>query len=397
MFWPGILTVFLSAGYAAVLCIVARGFKRLQPGVSSRQPPVTVMVAARNEAACIATCLEHLLRQDYPRERLEIIIVDDRSSDDTGRIVRRFADRHAHLKFVRITERSATMAPKKYALDLAIKQAKGEIILTTDADCRPQAGWVRCMVRHFQPQVGMVAGYNPYETPENTGNLFQEMLALDYFAMAAVAAASAGAGFPMSCSGGNLAYRKSIYRECGGFGRFANTISGDDDLFMQHVHETTNWKIRYALEPETQAPTAPPATFRDFLRQRIRYASKGLIYRRAVTLTLTAVYLLNLLLVAAPFSIFYLSASPLPYLLSFGIKTMAESGFLHRAMRVFKTRFPLRLFLLTCLLHPVYIVVAGLAGQLLPFKWKTETHRPRWAGAGKPARQSYTTTGADGI
>jgi len=107
--------------------------------------------------------------------------------------------------------------------------------------------------------------------------------------------------------------------------------------------------------------------------------------------------LLNLLLVAAPFSILSLNASAIPYLLSFGIKTMAESSFLHRAMSVFKTRFPFRLFLLTCLLHPVYIVVAGLAGQLLPFKWKNHTHRPRWSEAGKPARQNCTTTGAEGI
>jgi hypothetical protein len=227
-------------------------------------------------------------------------------------------------------------------------------------------------MRHFQPEVGMVAGFTPYHTGDRHGTRWQKILALDYFSMASVAAAAAGLGYPVSCCGGNLAYRKSVYHQVGGFRHIAGWISGDDDLFLEQIREQTGWQIRYMTEKETYVPTHPPENFGAFCQQRIRYASKGARYTSPVVAALFAVYSLNLMLVVggvmAVFSVFW----TLPALAAWLLKTTAERRFLITAKTVFDYHFDRQTFWLTAILHPAYITFAGLLGQFFDFHWKGE-------------------------
>lgn len=363
----------LLAIYLGLLAWLWRGFPRLRSGRSRAQPRISVIVAARNEEATIGHCLEALLAQSYPQERYEIIVIDDRSTDGTAQIVRNFAATHPRLRLLQVTERSP-LAPKKHAIDLGIRQARGDVIVTTDADCTPAPGWLAELIRYFEPNVGLVAGYNPYRTDGRFASRFHRMLALDYFAMACVAAASAGLGFPISCTGGNLAYRKELYEQLGGFSRKGRWVSGDDDLFLEQVRERTAWCIRYAVHPDTFVPTQPPEDLRAFVHQRIRYASKGGHYARPVTAALTVTYLLHLALVlgllVAP-----LAPNLLPvWALAFGVKSACDYAFLGRGARHLRHRLRPGVFLFTALVHPPYIVVAGFLGQVATFRWKGERY-----------------------
>jgi len=164
------------------------------------------------------------------------------------------------------------MSPKKNALNRGISIAKGEILLFTDADCVPQSNWITEMVRSFSSDVGLVGGYVATQ-----GEKFAHLLSeLDRLSLACVAAGTIGLGFPMTCSAGNLAYRKSVFVDVGGYSRIAKFVSGDDDLFLHLVRDLTNWNIAYCTT--TNVITQPPKSFKSFWNQRLRHASKGKSY-----------------------------------------------------------------------------------------------------------------------
>ncbi|MFQ5675858.1 MAG: glycosyltransferase, partial [bacterium] len=317
----------------------------------------------------------------------EIIVIDDRSKDRTYEIAESYARSYTQIKLLQIKDSSAYIAPKKRAIDFGIQQASGEIILTTDADCQPKSNWVAGMVKYFEADVGLVAGFNPYQA--NDDRVFNKILALDYFAMASVAAASIGLNFPISCSGGNLAYRKEVYHELGGFKDFSAWISGDDDFFLEQVREKSTWRIRYAIDPETHVPTLPPKNLREFVQQRIRYASKGRSYTAKVTAVLVGVYLMNTALVATGVFAFFNSTLFPAWALSVVLKSLAEFAFLRAAGKRLAVSFENPTFILTAFLHPIYILVIGLLGQTITFEWKGDRYGAKMPGA-KTQRFGYT-------
>lgn len=360
--------------YGILLVHLSSGFERLPDGNNKTRVPVSVIVAARNEEPNIEACLQALLAQDYPKELLQIIVVDDRSEDSTAEIVQKYARQYAHLRLIRIDDVLPGFAPKKRAIHAAIQEATGEVIFTTDADCIPGPRWIAQILTYFDPDVGMVAGYNPYRTNE-TADLFQKILALDYFAMAAVAAASAGLNYPVSCSGGNLAYRRVVYESINGFGDSRRAVSGDDDLFLHRVREQSGWQIRYSVLPQTFVPTKPPASFQEFLQQRIRYASKGLLYSKPVVLLLLGIFAMNAMLTTGCVYAFSDPFILLPLAAAFLAKAGCEWFFLKQATNCFQGRFPSAVFGVTSIVHPVYVTVAGLMGQVGQFSWKNDRYR----------------------
>jgi glycosyltransferase involved in cell wall biosynthesis len=122
---------------------------------------VSVVVAAHNELENLRTLLPLLLGQRYPR--YEIILVDDRSGDGSCDYLRHEAEAHGQLRLVRIDETPPGVAPKKYAVTLGIGAATHDIILLTDADCRPRSpDWIGRMAGKIGGDKEIVLGYSPY-------------------------------------------------------------------------------------------------------------------------------------------------------------------------------------------------------------------------------------------
>jgi glycosyltransferase involved in cell wall biosynthesis len=261
-------------------------------------PFVSVIVAVRDGESTISTCLQSIISQNYPRELLEIIIVDDHSKDDTLRLLQSL-QKFAGFLLLRNLTSGGYESSKKTALELAISRARGEILLFTDADCAPPPQWVRGMVSYFSPEVGLVAGFSPQTAIESCWNGF---LLCDSAAAAFVAAGTIGWGRGITCTGRNLAYRKQAYDDVGGFAALPDSISGDDDFMLQRIAAHPQWQIRYALDPETIVPAQGPQNLRHFMRQKQRHLSAGrhyspvgqlgyaLYHAANITLWLSAVY-----------------------------------------------------------------------------------------------------------
>ena len=182
-----------GAVYIASIAWLLRGLYRPEvEGDDGVSPSLSIIVAARNEEAVLEGCLEALQKQDYMGE-WEVVLVDDRSEDKTGEIAADWLNRWDRLRVVRAPDNTAFACPKKSALAVGIASAKGEVLLFTDADCRPRPDWARRTAARFAPDVGLVAGHA--HTLEGH-SLIQRVLSVENSAVGALGAGVLHRGVP---------------------------------------------------------------------------------------------------------------------------------------------------------------------------------------------------------
>jgi cellulose synthase/poly-beta-1,6-N-acetylglucosamine synthase-like glycosyltransferase len=371
-----IILIAVSIVYGFVLWGFVRGMLKLRQNrvvQYNNWPSVSVIVPARNESEVLERTLDSLLQQNYPGD-WEIVVVDDRSTDGTEAILHRLSETDSRLRCIRVTE-SHPLSPKKNALALGIRKSQGEIIVTTDADCVYDPYWLRSMITHMAPDVGVVAGLTVFDLPVDNVPAWQKIQWLDFISQQFLAAGAAGAGVPSSCNGSNLAYRRIVYQEISGFGRSADLVSGDDVLFAQRVSKRTAWKVVFNTQPESIVHSLPVLTIRDVLHQRIRWASKGLAYRRSMSVFLFGLYAYYLLWLAAPVMLFVAPAL-LPYIAAAAVwKTAWDYATLRIGCLVFRQQTLLRYFPPFAVLHVPLYPVFGFAGLFVPYRWKGEWYR----------------------
>lgn len=356
--------------YGAVLLVFLIGLFRLKEGRNDGCPTVSVIVPARDEEQNIGRCLTHLTAQTYPRGRYEIIVVDDQSMDRTAQIVHSFMEKHDHIRLIQINACPPGVSPKKHAVKRGIDVSTGEILFSTDADCIMKPGWIEGMVRYFEPDVGMVVGLTSYDLSDVRHPFLQHLQALDFLSHSFCAAGAIGMGWPINANANNLAYRRCAFEEAGGFGGFEHMISGDDDLLLQCVDRETDWKIRFAVSEDTFIQTRPVQTFRDFVHQRMRWASKGLHYRGMLKAFLGGTFLfLFLLFITVPLSGAGLLHSPIPVFCLLG-KIIVEGMVIIKGCTRFRRRDMLKYLLPSEIVHIPYILSAAIGGQFFPFEWK---------------------------
>ena len=262
------LTTSLCAVYITLIAIFLYGLFRRSRSVDAQRLSISVVVPARNEATNIDACLRSLAAQTYPDDHLEIIVVDDRSTDDTAAQIDKWTRRLPNLSRVSVTHQDYA-CPKKNALWQGIKHARGVIIFTTDADCRPGPNWIVSTLAHFASDVGMIIGHAPLLKSEKA---LSGMLSLQALIVSTLAAGSAGIGFPLTCSGRNMAYRRTAFDEVNGFNNIGHIIGGDDVLLMRQVAQKSAWKIRFNADADAFVPSASHPD--NLINRQVRYQSK---------------------------------------------------------------------------------------------------------------------------
>ncbi|RKY83394.1 hypothetical protein DRQ09_10130, partial [candidate division KSB1 bacterium] len=282
-----------------IMCIIFfAGLSRKKTERWNNKEFVSVIIAVRDEEKNIRDCLECLIKQTYPEELYEIIVVDDNSSDSTSMIVEDFCSKHKNVFLYRLDRYKPGFSPKKQAITLGIEKSKGEIILTTDADCRVKKGWIESMISGFTKNTGMVAGFSQVER-EKRFNILNIIQQLDFLSLMTAAAGSISIGIPFAVSGQNLAYRKKAFWEVGGFNSIFDRVSGDDVLLMQIIRKKTDWKIKFNFYPESFVTTKGEKKLRDLLNQRKRWASNSKVLfslDKGFFFYLVDVFLFNLLI-----------------------------------------------------------------------------------------------------
>jgi len=235
--------------------------------------PVSVIICARNEAENLKNNLPYILEQDYPD--FEVIVVNDCSQDNTEEILIKLKNKYKNLRYTNIYEDKKFSHTKKLAILVGIKSAKNDILLFTDADCKPVSkDWIKRMQCHFDDKINIVLGYGGYIEEKGLLNKYIRydtmIIALQYFSYCLM-------GIPYMGVGRNLAYRKSFFFNSRGFSNHYHLISGDDDLFVNENATKENTAIEYHLKSHTRS--IPERTFKQWIRKKRRHFTTSKLYK----------------------------------------------------------------------------------------------------------------------
>ena len=265
-----IFIIAVSLYFIQTVIFAVGASKKYEKIGESELPAATVIVAARNEEDKIQECLNALAGLEYPEGKLEIILVNDNSTDKTGEIIEKFIEGKPRFTMIIPKGKIGRLMGKTNALAHALKIARGEIILTTDADCTPHKEWVKAIVSYFKKDVAMVLGF----TTQSGDTPFYGMQAMDFLYLQTVASGSANFNKPTSCIGNNMAYRKSVYDEVGGYENISFSITEDMKL-MQTVHALNKYKIIYPMDKNSLMVSQPLKSYKEIFWQKKRWGVGG--------------------------------------------------------------------------------------------------------------------------
>jgi len=331
----------------------------------------TIVIPARNEALNIKACLDSIIAQDYPAEFFEVIVIDDFSEDDTAFIVKAIGHDYPNVHLLSLADYfkpDEMNSFKKKAIEKAVSKAKGEWIVTTDADCIVPPKWLSLYNAYIQqnlPDNKLVFIAAPVMFIKASGVL-NEFQILDFLALQGITAAAVGAGKHSMSNGANLAFEKSAFIAVGGYQGVDQIASGDDMFLMHKMKVTLSNRIGYLFNPGAIVLTKAMANWKDFIMQRIRWSSKARYYDdNSIFWVLLLVYLYNL-----SFLLLLLAGEYRSLLITIAFKTFFEMFFLEPVTQFYKMPGQLRYFPLYQPLHIAYTLVAGLFGQVKTYTWK---------------------------
>ncbi|CAN5514514.1 glycosyltransferase [soil metagenome] len=376
LFW---ILVFIGAFLCSYYCILIASYcyawqKMKEPERSVAVDVfVSVIVAARNEEVTIAKCLDAILSQNYLVENFEILVVNDHSTDATASIIKSYSDKHKRIRFLQLPE---SIIGKKQAIQMAIEIAKGELIITTDADCVMEKKWLISIATFYKKTQAKMIVAPVCFFKENT--FFEKMQSLEFMALMTCGGASLHFNKSIMCNGANLAYSKEAFLEVGGFNGIDNKASGDDVLLMYKISEKHPNAVKFLKTEDAIVCTLAQKTLKGFVQQRKRWASKGFGALNAETKRVSlVVYLFCFYLVFMPFlGGVCLSNTPfyLPFmkicLILFGIKCFIDFLLLFLSASFFKKKRYLLLFIPEQIIYIWYVVVFGMLGSLGKYEWK---------------------------
>jgi cellulose synthase/poly-beta-1,6-N-acetylglucosamine synthase-like glycosyltransferase len=368
MFWLFITVTFLLL-YALLIFFYWRAWIKLDtysPSPVNENRFLSVIVPARNEEKNIGTLLNALSEQTFPKSFFEIIVVDDFSTDKTVDAVKKFPCNNVVLIQPDV---SSKFSSKKKAIEAGIKKAKGELIITTDADCIPTNQWLETIHRFYvKNDAAFIAAPVKLQHDNSWLQLFQS---IDFLTLQGITAASVSANFHSMCNGANLAYKKQAFQIVNGFEGIDKVATGDDMLLVHKIWKQYPGKTFYLKSKEAIVTTKPMLTAKDFFMQRRRWASKALVYDDyRIIAVLSFVYFLNCLfvalLVASLFNLFYWW-----YVLGFWIiKTIIEVPFVYSVSKFYNEQRLVKYFFFFQPLHIFYTVLVGFISQFGKYEWK---------------------------
>ncbi len=345
---------------------------KLQTSNYKPQTSISIIIPARNEEENIAGCLDSICNQSYPKELFEVLVVDDHSTDNTAAIIKTYAKQNVKLISLKDFVDGNLNSYKKKAIEIAMQQSTGELIVTTDADCIVPADWLQTIAAFYEEhQPEFIAA----PVSINCGFRFIEMFqALDFATLQGITGASVHKKIHSMCNGANLAYTMKAFNEVGGYTGIDTIASGDDMLLMHKIYTRYPDKVMFLKSKDAIVQTAPVHSIKEFFNQRIRWASKADKYDdKRIFLVLLLVYLVNIILLFLPIAGLFLKLQYSIYsiwLMLLLLKTIVELVFLYPVAKFFGKQKLLWLFPLMQLFHIIYTVIAGWLGKFGSYSWK---------------------------
>ena len=340
------------------------------PGSDSTQSlPVTLIIPFRNEAANAEKLISSL--SELSSSTIEILLVDDHSEDGSLVLFQSLVKGHKHIQVLQ-----SPGVGKKAALDFAISTAKSELILTSDADCVFQSGWVDQMRAPFSdPEIQLVSG--PVVSAASPKSLFASFQQLEWCSILLLTQFGFAQRNPLMCSGANLAFRKSAFEAVKGYEGNAHFLSGDDEFLLKKIVMRFGSKSsKYLPFSEALVTTSAQDSWRSLIRQRIRWAGKWKLHRDWLHSFAAILAFLSQWVWLGSWVVVCFFSYPVALLLMvFSLKIVAEKLALGKVAKHLGVKIAPWTFLFTSLAHPVYVVLVAIGSWSGNVTWKGRKSR----------------------
>ncbi|WP_147677295.1 glycosyltransferase [Algibacter pacificus] len=372
-----ILTIIIiSILYTALIWYFAFGFDKVPTYKLTNLPDKTrfsILIPFRNEAENLLDLLKSIDQLNYPNSLFEIIFIDDDSSDTSSKIITEFFSEKSINASV-ITNHRQTNSPKKDAITTAIKQAKYDWIITTDADCTLPKYWLDSFNEFIQKtNANCIAAPVSYHNQKSFLNHFQT---LDILSLQGATIGGFGIKKPFLCNGANLAYTKTLFKTVNGFEGNSNIASGDDIFLLEKAAKMYGKQLHYLKCEHAIVKTNAQPNWRSLIEQRLRWASKTSAYNNNFgKLTGLVVLLSNALIISLLLlSVFgYFSLKTMSYVLV--IKFSIDFYLLHKTAVFFNQRPVLKSFIPAFFIYPFFSVYIAFLSIFKTYTWKGRTFK----------------------
>lgn len=225
-----------------------RRIKKVHPEKPGNQPPVSVVVYAKNESENLRRYLPALLTQDYPE--YEVIVVNDGSTDESDNVLKSLKQEYSHLYHTYIPEDVKYLSRKKLALTVGIKATKYDIVLLTEANCYPLSEhWIRSMSQAYKEGTEIVLGFCAYHYRKG---FMHQLIAYDNLINGLQYISAALVHQPFTGNGRNLSYKKELFFQQKGYYKSLALHAGDDDLFVNESATKRNTQVVYSPDSITE-------------------------------------------------------------------------------------------------------------------------------------------------
>ncbi|MDN5202926.1 glycosyltransferase [Fulvivirgaceae bacterium BMA10] len=338
---------------------------------NSHSTAVSIIIPVRNEEENILDLLSDIGNQEYPKDLIEVIVVDDNSEDATVDIIQKNQDQFDFsLQLIeQKDEKPFNGSHKKRSITQGVQLAKGELIFNTDGDCRFKVGWIRDTVRLFR-----LGGYSFISGPVTffrSKNLFEKLQTMEFSGLIGAGAASLNLGFPNMCNGANLAYTKKVFQEVNGFEGYEQLPSGDDEFLMQKIYKISPSKVVFNRNASCIAYTSAKDSFKEFLFQRRRWAGKWKFHKDIkIQLLAMFIFLFNLFTLST-FLCAVLGNCPMDiFFAGFVTRLIVDALFTYNVLKFLGHRFSFFYFLILELVYPLYVIFFGIISNFGQYEWK---------------------------
>ncbi|MBK0370556.1 glycosyltransferase family 2 protein [Flavobacterium agrisoli] len=362
-----LILVFSVLGiYGLVIIILTIGFYKVPRFYLEQYPtPQTafsIVVPFRNEKHNLPVLLQTIAKLNYPNVLFEVLLIDD-DSDEKFEIEPEYS-----FAISILSNQRKSKSPKKDAINTAIKNAKNEWIITTDADCQVPKNWLLILDQFIQKnEVQMIAGAVTYTEKKSFLSQFQQ---LDLMSLQGATIGSFGLHQGFMCNGANFAYTKSFFEDLNGFEGYEQFASGDDVFLLQKALQIFPEKVGYLKSIQAVVKTAPENSWKSLFQQRVRWAAKTakypnvfgkvlgiLVFLTNVTAIATLVFGAFQLLSFIEIEIFWIIKMIIDFMLLF-----ATNRFLGRKKMPY--------WLLGSLVYPFFSVTVATYSLFGTFEWK---------------------------
>ena len=344
-----------------------------EPTGSTAKTFISIIIPTRNEALNLPLLIQSLAQQTYPHSLFEIIIVDDHSTDDSWNIIQRMSKGIPDIRGIRLADLLAGNetigSHKKLAIEKGIESSLGDLIITTDADCSYEPEWLSTMADYYSTTgAKFIAAPVRISSSNSFLSIFQ---ALDFLTLQGITGASVYKRFHTMCNGANLAYEKSAFYRVGGFTGIDTIASGDDMLLMYKIFKEYPEQVFYLKSIHAIVNTQAEKSWKTFINQRIRWASKATHYNdKKIFWILLLVYSINFSFFILAIASFWKATWLFFLILLLIAKTIIEFPFVNAVAIFFHEQKLMKYFPFMQPIHIVYTIVAGWFGKFGSYEWK---------------------------